>query len=453
MSTSNVYPTRDIIFISTKRGGVSMLYNDRQYHRKKIYVNKNSFWKCFTTKGCKGNITLNSRNEIVNHSAHILGCLGDSGKNIIKKKMDDLKRKTSSNFESIPKQYNDMVRDLKNDGYDIIADIPKFNSVKTGLYAERNKVVGAKKLRFARALDVTVPKKYEKMLLCDYIDENKDLRLIIFCNDNMKTEIKNISHFFADGTFKSCPKGFHQLYTIHGYDDKTHIITPIFYALLPNKKTVTYKLLLKLIKKQISDFQPAKITLDFEVAAINAFQQTFPEIIFKGCYYHFNRCLWKKAKSLKITTRVLKRHVSRCIGIARLPQSDIDEGYKYVIGRSPKDTKIKKFNKYFQNQWFKKEDFGNCSCANEIIRTNNNIEGWHRKINGFVGRTHPTLAHLLDVLDSEKSSYDLKKTTNKKKREYAEIDQEIESALNDLQNKVISVGHCIEIISPFVIPW
>ncbi|KAL0902685.1 hypothetical protein ABMA27_000502 [Loxostege sticticalis] len=377
MSTSNVYPTRDIIFISTKRGGVSMLYNDRQYHRKKIYVNKNSFWKCFTTKGCKGNITLNSRNEIVNHSAHILGCLGDSGKNIIKKKMDDLKRKTSSNFESIPKQYNDMVRDLKNDGYDIIADVPKFNS----------------KLRFARALDVTVPKKYEKMLLCDYIDENKDLRLIIFCNDNMKTEIKNISHFFADGTFKS----------------------------------LTYKLLLKLIKKQISDFQPAKITLDFEVAAINAFQQTFPEIIFKGCYYHFNRCLWKKAKSLKITTRVLKRHVSRCIGIARLPQSDIDEGYKYVIGRSPKDTKIKKFNKYFQIQWFKKQDFGNCSCANEIIRTNNNIEGWHRKINGFVGRTHPTLAHLLDVLDSEKSSYDLKKTTNKKKRAYAEIDQEIES--------------------------
>ncbi|KAL0893230.1 hypothetical protein ABMA27_014837 [Loxostege sticticalis] len=437
MSTSNVYPTRDIIFISTKRGGVSMLYNDRQYHRKKIYVNKNSFWKCFTTKGCKGNITLNSRNEIVNHNAHILGCLGDSGKNIIKKKMDDLKRKTSSNFESIPKQYNDMVRDLKNDGYDIIADVPKFNS----------------KLRFARALDVTVPKKYEKMLLCDYIDENKDLRLIIFCNDNMKTEIKNISHFFADGTFKSCPKGFHQLYTIHGYDDKTHIMTPIFYALLPNKKTVTYKLLLKLIKKQISDFQPAKITLDFEVAAINAFQQTFPEIIFKGCYYHFNRCLWKKAKSLKITTRVLKRHVSRCIGIARLPQSDIDEGYKYVIGRSPKDTKIKKFNKYFQIQWFKKQDFGNCSCANEIIRTNNNIEGWHRKINGFVGRTHPTLAHLLDVLDSEKSSYDLKKTTNKKKREYAEIDQEIESALNDLQKNVISVGHCIEIISPFVIPW
>ncbi|KAL0861403.1 hypothetical protein ABMA27_008947 [Loxostege sticticalis] len=291
----------------------------------------------------------------------------------------------------------------------------------------------------------------ENLLTSDY-PKQEDLENIVtvitnwyYCYVNKGPSMKGIRSpdptFFADGTFKSCPKGFHQLYTIHGYDDKTHIITPIFYALLPNKKTVTYKLLLKLIKKQISDFQPAKITLDFEVAAINAFQQTFPEIIFKGCYYHFNRCLWKKAKSLKITTRVLKRHVSRCIGIARLPQSDIDEGYKYVIGRSPKDTKIKKFNKYFQIQWFKKQDFGNCSCANEIIRTNNNIEGWHRKINGFVGRTHPTLAHLLDVLDSEKSS------------EYAEIDQEIESALNDLQKKVISVGHCIEIISPFVIPW
>lgn len=41
--------------------------------------------------------------------------------------------------------------------------------------------------------------------------------------------------------------------------------------------------------------------------------------------------------------------------------------------------------------------------------------------------------------------------SSKKKKEYAEIDEEIGFAINDLKNKKISVGHCLEIISPFSI--
>lgn len=55
------------------------------------------------------------------------------------------------------------------------------------------------------------------------------------------------------------------------------------------------------------------------------------------------------------------------------------------------------------------------------------------------------------MIESEATSYDLKKMSSKKKKEYAEIDEEIGFAINDLKNKKISVGHCLEIISPFSI--
>lgn len=79
-------------------------------------------------------------------------------------------------------------------------------------------------------------------------------------------------------------------------------------------------------------------------------------------------------------TRVKKRHVARCIGIARLPTKYLEEGYIYVMGKSPPGEDVEKFNKYFKKQWFLKQYFSvSCSCEKEKIRTNNNIEGWHRK--------------------------------------------------------------------------
>lgn len=100
----------------------------------------------------------------------------------------------------------------------------------------------------------------------------------------------------------------------------------------------------------------------------------------------------------------------------------------------------------------KKDEFSNnCCCEAESIRTNNHIEGWHTKINKYVGRKNPNLAHLLDVLSLESTCFDLRKVSNKKKGEYEEIDREINLAINDLKSGKISVGHCIEIICPYAI--
>ncbi|KAL0852145.1 hypothetical protein ABMA28_000382 [Loxostege sticticalis] len=136
----------------------------------------------------------------------------------------------------------------------------------------------------------------------------------------------------------------------------------------------------------------------------------------KECYYHLNRCLFRKAKSLKLTTRVKKRHVARCAGLARLPKAYFRKGYEYVMSKSPSGVEITKFNKHFNHQWMAKTDFEKiCCCSSSKIRTTNNIEGWHSRLNRYIGQ----------------------------------IDEEINDAISQLNENEISVGHCIEIISPF----
>lgn len=199
--------SREIEFITTRKGGVSLLYSGRRYHRKKFYRNGNSFWLCYeNNRGCSGNVTLNDRNEVVKENTqHSAGCLPNTAENKILLELDRLKDKASCNFISIQKQYDDVVHCLENEGIHMVVDIPKFSGVKTGLFNARNRVLGTSKMRFSSASEVVIPEKYENFLLADYDDDETGKRIILFCSPRIRHLIGDFGHILADGTFKSCP--------------------------------------------------------------------------------------------------------------------------------------------------------------------------------------------------------------------------------------------------------
>jgi len=61
--------------------------------------------------------------------------------------------------------------------------------------------------------------------------------ILIFSTIKNLQLLMRSSHWYADGTFKSVPLLFHQLYTIHGLEEGNSI--PLVYALLPGKSTKT----------------------------------------------------------------------------------------------------------------------------------------------------------------------------------------------------------------------
>lgn len=184
------------------------------------------------------------------------------------------------------------------------------------------------------------------------------------------------------------------------------------YCLLPDKNMKTYEIVFELMKSSFPKWKPTKITIDFETAVIKAVKFFYCDIEVKGCYFHYSSLL-RKAKQLKITSSTQKRHIARCIGLARLPPEYLECGYEYIMSKSPSIKKIDDFNKYFQTHWLKRSNFPVlCSCDKEKIRTTNNIEGWHSRINRYIGRTNPSLSQLLEVLSKE----------TKQSENYMEID-------------------------------
>jgi len=99
-----------------------------------------------------------------------------------------------------------------------------------------------------------------------------------------------------DGTFKSSPKIFLQLYTIHFiYFD---VVFPGMYALLPNKSETTYNRMIDLLIAKANSLGkcllPTTFQIDFEITMFNAIKNKYPDAQIRGCFFHYTQAIYKK---------------------------------------------------------------------------------------------------------------------------------------------------------------
>jgi hypothetical protein len=97
---------------------------------------------------------------------------------------------------------------------------------------------------------------------------------LIFATRANLQRLSQSQHWFADGTFKSCPKLFNQLYTIHCVQHQT--VLPCVFILMTNRREATYHRVFETLKYLQQNLNPVSILTDFERAAINAFRTSFP---------------------------------------------------------------------------------------------------------------------------------------------------------------------------------
>ena len=144
--------------------------------------------------------------------------------------------------------------------------------------------------------------------------------------------------WFADGTFKTVPQIFYQLYTIHAFSNGR--VFPCVYALLSDKKEETYNTFFLQIKILKIGLNPSHISIDFEQAAINAFRATFPVTAIDGCFFHFSQNIYRKVQSeglqhQYIADETFSNNVKMLAAIAFVPLNDVINAFETVVGQMP----------------------------------------------------------------------------------------------------------------------
>ncbi len=157
--------------------------------------------------------------------------------------------------------------------------------------------------------------------------------------------------------------------------------------------------------------EPATVCIDFEAAMIGAIQEEFHNTRIRGCLFHFSQALWRKVQELGLAVRykedeAFNRLVRRAAALPLVPVNLVDEVWLMALNEV-NDVEADRFKDYVTSTWVD----GNVARFPielwtqydniEGLRTNNHIEGWHSKLNRAIGRQHPNIFVLIELLKDE----------------------------------------------------
>ena len=130
-----------------------------------------------------------------------------------------------------------------------------------------------------------------------------------------------------------------RLYTVHvdlGSTREETNVTPAVFALLPDKKKVTYIRLFEAILQVVPERALETVNIDFETGAIEAIKHVFPRRAkVQGCFFHFSQNLWRRVQNIGLTSmyksnQEVRNSIRMCAALAFLKPTEVEEGWIHI---------------------------------------------------------------------------------------------------------------------------
>lgn len=184
-------------------------------------------------------------------------------------------------------------------------------------------------------------------------------RVIIFATNENINILKKCSQWYSDGTFKTSPPLFNQLFIVHGkINDAT--LLPLVYCLMTHRSQKSYSLVFNFLVDKLDGYEPQSMMSDFELAPRNAFSQAFSSTIQRGCYFHYMQSIWKHIQAESDISRQYKSdqyfafHIRYLVALAFFPSSEVIKGFDTIMKMPFFETNkelLHPFTTYFENTW------------------------------------------------------------------------------------------------------
>ncbi|XP_046342249.1 uncharacterized protein LOC124123059 [Haliotis rufescens] len=168
------------------------------------------------------------------------------------------------------------------------------------------------------------------------------------------------------------------------------------------------------------ELAPTRLQTDFEQAAIPAIQLEFPNAEVKCCFFHYSQAIWRKTQDLGLAVaykedQAVQQWIRRAADLALLPADDVqdyDARFPILL-------------------WNHNDTTG--------PRTNNNLEGFHNKLNRSLPHQHPNIYRLIEVFRMIEKAVKVKLAQinlgapePSRKRVYREVDNRLQRLKDQL---------------------
>uniref|UniRef100_A0A914XGD7 MULE transposase domain-containing protein n=1 Tax=Plectus sambesii TaxID=2011161 RepID=A0A914XGD7_9BILA len=283
--------------------------------------------------------------------------------------------------------------------------------------------------------------------------ESDDGLIKVFVSDVGLDLLRRAPMWKADGTFKSAPREYMQVYTLHARHPRGETVVAL-HAIMKRKTQKAYRQLFSWLNSMLEESQSIgalrTILIDFEPAAKKAFESELcmadRAITIKGCRFHFGQAVSRNfdKKGLKplrdnLEFNTWKQHI---LGLPLLPPQYVRFVWESALRHHPKvhgyNRQFKNFVKYFENQWLSTDDYiahWN-HWDNELCRTTNSAEGWHSGLKATWSGVRPVVSTYVEWLKKKEVEHATRITqldddsfpTKKRVAAYVLLDERIHEA-------------------------
>ncbi|CAF3418260.1 unnamed protein product [Rotaria socialis] len=264
--------------------------------------------------------------------------------------------------------------------------------------------------------DFDIPDFYSKtfrgedLIIYDSNKEQYEGRLLMFSTPKLLSALFNSDIILCDGTFKTRPLLFQQVYVVMGkYHGET---IPLLWCLTSCRTQsvydAIYKRLKKIAKQMQMEWKMTQCMMDFERAVMNSFQEAFPNIDLKCCWYHLVQSLWRKIQKLGLTIPyetdpLVNSWLRQFMALPLISKGLINDALQLLKDTIPSnDNKYQKFIQYFEKEYMKRTSIDLWHHGCNDMKTNNSLEGYNFRLLTRFG-LHPSIWEFMHFLKDEEA--------------------------------------------------
>jgi hypothetical protein len=226
----------------------------------------------------------------------------------------------------------------------------------------------------------------------------KERRHLLLSTQDMLFLVKNAKAWYLDATFKVVKEPFQQLFSIHAFiknEDGMAKQVPLLFCLMSGRRHKDYVSVLK------------TFMVDFEAAMWTALREVFPERKINGCCFHWTQAIWRHVQELGLSAAYrndegTNKFCRRLMSLPFLPQEHIPTMFA-SIRKEANTEQLKDLCSYIEATWITSQMWSPADWSIFMlpIRTNNDCEGWHNRLNGKASKGHLNLYMLISLLHEE----------------------------------------------------
>ena len=237
-------------------------------------------------------------------------------------------------------------------------------------------------------------------------------RHLIFATDDQLKLLSKAKQWYADATFKIIRKPFTQLFSIHAfvkYDGQLKQV-PLLFALMSGKRRRDYKKVLCEIRELIGEhaLTVEEVLIDFEGSVWRAIPDILPNVTIRGCAFHWGQAVWRKVQELGLQSSYTNdvgthKFLRQLLSLPYMPQEHIEELFIRFYRKAAGVKELISLLNYVKDTWINSAIWPpHTWCVfGRSIRTNNDVEGWHNRINLKARKGNLNFYLLLKLLHDE----------------------------------------------------